>query len=112
MKVLADDRVDLLSSGIDFYPVGYPLSSGAAIIGRVIAYQFILRLGAGLERNHRTGTGWVDRFVDRYQDEPDRNYQDGCSVPSRPTIYRDGIGTDRNGTGWDKRDDTSRYFKK
>ncbi|KAG5629394.1 hypothetical protein H5410_001111 [Solanum commersonii] len=61
-----------------------------------------------LKTGRRTGTGWIDRFVDRYRDEPDRNYRDGCSVPSRPTIYRDGTGTDRNGTGWDKRDDTSR----
>ncbi|KAG5575925.1 hypothetical protein H5410_056059 [Solanum commersonii] len=59
-----------------------------------------------------TGTGWVDRFVDRYRDEPDQNYRDGYSVSSRPTIYRDGTGMDRNRTGWNKRDDTSRYFKK
>ncbi|WMV29457.1 hypothetical protein MTR67_022842 [Solanum verrucosum] len=24
---------------------------------------------------YRTGTGWVDRFVDRYRDESDRNYR-------------------------------------
>ncbi|WMV30883.1 hypothetical protein MTR67_024268 [Solanum verrucosum] len=46
---------------------------------------------------YRTGTGRFDRVVDRYRDEPDRNYRDGGSVPSRPTIYRDGTGTDRNG---------------
>uniref|UniRef100_M1DKX0 Uncharacterized protein n=1 Tax=Solanum tuberosum TaxID=4113 RepID=M1DKX0_SOLTU len=34
MKVLTDDRVDLLSNMIDFYPIGYPLSSGAARVGR------------------------------------------------------------------------------
>ncbi|KAG5569548.1 hypothetical protein H5410_059314 [Solanum commersonii] len=63
-----------------------------------------LRLGNGPERNHRTGmnryrtgTGWVDRNVDRYRDEPDRNYRYGYTVPSRSTIYRDGTGTDRNG---------------
>ncbi|KAG5579654.1 hypothetical protein H5410_050281 [Solanum commersonii] len=57
---------------------------------------------------YRTGTGWVDRFVDRYRDEPDRNYRYRYTVPSRPTIYRDGTGTDRNGTGWDKRNDISK----
>ncbi|KAG5625425.1 hypothetical protein H5410_010643 [Solanum commersonii] len=57
---------------------------------------------------YRTGTGWVDR----YRDEPDRNYRYGYTVPSRPTIYRDGTGTDRNETGWNKRNDTSSYFKK
>ncbi|KAG5587618.1 hypothetical protein H5410_048052 [Solanum commersonii] len=41
--------------------------------------------------------GWVDRFVDRYRDELDRNYQDGYSVPSRPTIYRDRTGMERDG---------------
>ncbi|KAG5624997.1 hypothetical protein H5410_010215 [Solanum commersonii] len=56
-----------------------------------------LRLGAGPERNHRTGTEWVDWFVDRYQDEPDRNYRYGYTVPSRPTIYRDGTGMERDG---------------
>ncbi|KAG5588423.1 hypothetical protein H5410_048857 [Solanum commersonii] len=68
---------------------------------------------------HRTGTnryligtGWFDRVVDRYRDEPDRNYRAGGSVSSRPTIYRDRIGMDRNGTGWDKRDGTYSYFKK
>ncbi|KAG5579083.1 hypothetical protein H5410_049710 [Solanum commersonii] len=61
---------------------------------------------------YRTGTGWVDRNVDRYRDEPDRNYRYGYTVPSRSTIYRDGTGTDRNGTGRDKRNDTSSYFKK
>uniref|UniRef100_M1D9Q4 Uncharacterized protein n=1 Tax=Solanum tuberosum TaxID=4113 RepID=M1D9Q4_SOLTU len=45
---------------------------------------------------HRTGTN-RNRIVDRYRDEPDRNYRDGGSVPSRPTIYRDRTGTDRNG---------------
>uniref|UniRef100_M1DRL3 Uncharacterized protein n=1 Tax=Solanum tuberosum TaxID=4113 RepID=M1DRL3_SOLTU len=61
-------------------------------------------LGTGLEWDHRTGTnryrtetGRFDRVVDRYRDEPDRNYRDGGSVPSRPTIYRDRTGTDRNG---------------
>uniref|UniRef100_M1AUB9 Dof zinc finger protein n=1 Tax=Solanum tuberosum TaxID=4113 RepID=M1AUB9_SOLTU len=34
MQVLAYDRVDLLSSRIDFYPVVQPLSSGAARVGR------------------------------------------------------------------------------
>uniref|UniRef100_M1CWJ8 Uncharacterized protein n=1 Tax=Solanum tuberosum TaxID=4113 RepID=M1CWJ8_SOLTU len=33
-KVLTDDQVYLLSSRIDFYPVGLPLSSGAARVGR------------------------------------------------------------------------------
>ncbi|KAG5598795.1 hypothetical protein H5410_030165 [Solanum commersonii] len=61
---------------------------------------------------YQTGMRWVDRFVDRYRDESDRNYRYGYTVPSRPTIYRDGIGTDRNGTGWDKWNDTSSYFKK
>ncbi|WMV54648.1 hypothetical protein MTR67_048033 [Solanum verrucosum] len=46
---------------------------------------------------HRTGMGRFDRVVDRYRDEPDWNYRDGGSVPSRPTIYRDRTGTDRNG---------------
>ncbi|KAG5585362.1 hypothetical protein H5410_045796 [Solanum commersonii] len=62
-----------------------------------------LRLGAGPERNHRTkmnryrtGTGWVDR----YRDELDRNYRYGYVILSCPTIYRDGIGTDRNGPEW------------
>uniref|UniRef100_M1DLV8 Uncharacterized protein n=1 Tax=Solanum tuberosum TaxID=4113 RepID=M1DLV8_SOLTU len=62
------------------------------------------RLGTGPEWDHRTGTnrnrtgtGRFDRVVDRYRDEPDRNYRDGGSVPSRPTIYRDRTGTDRNG---------------
>uniref|UniRef100_M1BV66 Uncharacterized protein n=1 Tax=Solanum tuberosum TaxID=4113 RepID=M1BV66_SOLTU len=49
------------------------------------------------EWDHRTGTERFDRVVDRYRDEPDRNYRDGGSVPSRPTIYRDRTGTDRNG---------------
>ncbi|KAG5616271.1 hypothetical protein H5410_016095 [Solanum commersonii] len=61
---------------------------------------------------YRTETRWVDRFVDRYLDEPDRNYRYEYTIPSRPTIYRVGIGKDRNGTGWDKRNDTSSYFKK
>uniref|UniRef100_M1C4Y4 SAUR family protein n=1 Tax=Solanum tuberosum TaxID=4113 RepID=M1C4Y4_SOLTU len=63
-----------------------------------------IRLGTGSEWDHRTGTnrnrtgtGRFDRVVDRYRDEPDRNYRDGGSVPSRPTIYRDRTGTDRNG---------------
>uniref|UniRef100_M1DIW4 Uncharacterized protein n=1 Tax=Solanum tuberosum TaxID=4113 RepID=M1DIW4_SOLTU len=63
-----------------------------------------IRLGTGPEWDHRTGTnrnrigtGRFDRVVDRYRDEPDRNYRDGGSVPSRPTIYRDRTGTDRNG---------------
>ncbi|KAG5604556.1 hypothetical protein H5410_026048 [Solanum commersonii] len=47
----------------------------------------------------RTGTGWVDLFVDRYRDEPDRNYRYGYTISSHPTIYRDGTGTDRNRTG-------------
>ncbi|KAG5607112.1 hypothetical protein H5410_028604 [Solanum commersonii] len=38
-----------------------------------------------------------DTVVDRYRDEPDRNNRDGGSVPSRPTIYRDTTGTNRNG---------------
>ncbi|KAG5606622.1 hypothetical protein H5410_028114 [Solanum commersonii] len=73
------------------------------------------KTGAGPERNHQTGmnrcwieTRWIDQFVDRYWDEPNWNYRDGCLIPSRPTIYRDGTRTDRNGMGWDKRDDTSR----
>ncbi|KAG5605504.1 hypothetical protein H5410_026996 [Solanum commersonii] len=64
-----------------------------------------------MNRN-QIGTGWVDRFVDRYRDESDRNYRYEYTVPSRPTIYRDGTRTDQNGTGWDKRNDTSSYFKK
>uniref|UniRef100_M1CHW8 Uncharacterized protein n=1 Tax=Solanum tuberosum TaxID=4113 RepID=M1CHW8_SOLTU len=71
----------------------------------------IIRLGTEPEWDHRTGTnryrtgtnryrsgtGRFDRVVDRYRDEPDRNYRDGGLVPSRPTIYRDRTGTDRNG---------------
>ncbi|KAG5615650.1 hypothetical protein H5410_015474 [Solanum commersonii] len=57
---------------------------------------------------YRIGKGWVDR----YRDEPNRNYWYGYTVLSRPTIYRDGTGMDRNGMGWDKRNDTSSYFKK
>ncbi|KAG5596229.1 hypothetical protein H5410_037461 [Solanum commersonii] len=55
-----------------------------------------LRLGTGPERTG-TGTGRFDRVVDRYRDEPDWNNRDGGSVPSRPTIYWDRTGTDRNG---------------
>uniref|UniRef100_M1DQZ2 Uncharacterized protein n=1 Tax=Solanum tuberosum TaxID=4113 RepID=M1DQZ2_SOLTU len=47
---------------------------------------------------YRTGTGKLDRVVDRYRDELDRNYRDGGLVPSCPTIYRDRIGTDRSGS--------------
>uniref|UniRef100_M1DL16 Uncharacterized protein n=1 Tax=Solanum tuberosum TaxID=4113 RepID=M1DL16_SOLTU len=66
--------------------------------------QFEWLLGTGPEWDHRTGTnrnrtgtGRFDWVVDRYRDEPDRNYRDGGSVPSRPTVYRDRTGTDRNG---------------
>ncbi|KAG5581754.1 hypothetical protein H5410_052381 [Solanum commersonii] len=60
----------------------------------------------GMNRN-RTGMGQIDRFVDRYRDEPVRNYRGEYLVPFCPTIYLDGTEMDRNGTG---RDDT--YFKK
>ena len=53
----------------------------------------------GMNR-YRTGPESVDRNFDRYRDEPDRNYRDGSSVPSRSTIYRDGTGMNRNGPGW------------
>ncbi|KAG5593863.1 hypothetical protein H5410_035095 [Solanum commersonii] len=43
---------------------------------------------------YRTGTGWVDRNVDRYRDEPDRITD---TVPSVP-LYTDGTEADRNGT--------------
>ncbi|KAG5617694.1 hypothetical protein H5410_017518 [Solanum commersonii] len=49
---------------------------------------------------HRTEMGRFDRVVDRYRDEPNRNYRDGGLIPSRPTIYRDRTGTDRNGPEW------------
>ncbi|KAG5612802.1 hypothetical protein H5410_024083 [Solanum commersonii] len=68
------------------------------------SWKMRARVGTGPEWDHRTGmnryrtgTGWFDRVVDRYRDEPDRNNRDGGSVPSRPTIYRDRTGTDRNG---------------
>ncbi|KAG5622840.1 hypothetical protein H5410_008058 [Solanum commersonii] len=45
-------------------------------------------LGTGPEWDHlnepvpdRNGTEWFDRVVDRYRDEPDRNYRDLSSVP-------------------------------
>uniref|UniRef100_M1DQZ5 Uncharacterized protein n=1 Tax=Solanum tuberosum TaxID=4113 RepID=M1DQZ5_SOLTU len=56
-----------------------------------------IRLGIRSEWDHRTGTGWFDRVVDRYRDEPDQNYRDGGSASSHPTIYRDRTGTDLNG---------------
>ncbi|WMV10644.1 hypothetical protein MTR67_004029 [Solanum verrucosum] len=69
-----------------------------------LVLRWMKRLGTGPEWDHRTGTnryrtgtGRFDRVVDRYRDEPDRNYRDRGSVPSRPTIYRDRTGTDRNG---------------
>ncbi|KAG5617319.1 hypothetical protein H5410_017143 [Solanum commersonii] len=59
-------------------------------------------IGLGHKIGHRIGmgpqdwnepvpdrTGMFDRVVDRYRDEPDQNYRDGNSVPSRPTICRD-----------------------
>ena len=78
-----------------------------------------IRLVNGPEPGHRTGmnryrTGpeSVDRNFDRYRDEPDRNYRDGSSVPSRSTIYRDGTGMNRNGPGWNGTGLTGRYFLK
>ncbi|WMV34120.1 hypothetical protein MTR67_027505 [Solanum verrucosum] len=75
-----------------------------ALKSKDFSVEFVTRLGTGPEWDHRTGTnryrtgtGRFDRVVDRYRDEPDRNYRDGGSVPSRPTIYRDRTGTDRNG---------------
>ncbi|KAG5577632.1 hypothetical protein H5410_057766 [Solanum commersonii] len=56
---------------------------------------------------YRTGTGWIDR----YRNELDRNYRDGCSVPFRPTIYRDGTGMERDGINGITYLE-SRYFKK
>uniref|UniRef100_M1AAV9 ADP-ribosylation factor GTPase-activating protein AGD14 n=1 Tax=Solanum tuberosum TaxID=4113 RepID=M1AAV9_SOLTU len=82
------------------------------LLKRVFVCVLWLRLGTRLEWDHRTRTGPFDWVVDRYGDEPDRNYRDGGSVPSRPTIYRDRTETDRNGTRWDKRDVTYSYFKK
>ncbi|KAG5626566.1 hypothetical protein H5410_011784 [Solanum commersonii] len=46
---------------------------------------------------YRTKTGWIDRVVDRYRDESDRNYRYGYTIPSHPTIYRDGTGMERDG---------------
>ncbi|KAG5606999.1 hypothetical protein H5410_028491 [Solanum commersonii] len=58
------------------------------------AYKAGHRIGMNL---YRIETGRFDRVVDRYWDEPDRNYRDGGSVSSRPSIYRDRTGIDRNG---------------
>ena len=63
----------------------------------------------GMNR-YRTGPESVDRNFDRYRDEPDRNYRDGSSVPSRSTIYRDVTGMNRNGSGWNGTGLTGRYF--
>ncbi|KAG5602928.1 hypothetical protein H5410_034298 [Solanum commersonii] len=54
-----------------------------------------IKAGHWTEMNrYRTGTRQFDRVINWYRDERD---QDGGSVPSRLTIYRDRIGTDRNG---------------
>ncbi|KAG5594286.1 hypothetical protein H5410_035518 [Solanum commersonii] len=85
------------------------VAKGPDLHGRVGTHSTVVVAG---KAGHRIGTGRFDRVVDRYRDELDRNYRDGGSIPSRPTIYRDRTGTDRNGTGWDKRDGTYSYFKK
>ncbi|KAG5612041.1 hypothetical protein H5410_023322 [Solanum commersonii] len=63
-----------LSFGFDF------LTNCLSVMGkRLINLEFIYcidkrdlyRLGIGSDQNHRTETGRVDRFVNRYQDEPD-----------------------------------------
>ncbi|KAG5623750.1 hypothetical protein H5410_008968 [Solanum commersonii] len=61
---------------------------------------------------HKTGSRTGRESPDRNEPVPEQNYRYGYTVPSRPTIYQDGTGTDRNGMGWDKRNDTSSYFKK
>uniref|UniRef100_M1BTK0 Uncharacterized protein n=1 Tax=Solanum tuberosum TaxID=4113 RepID=M1BTK0_SOLTU len=40
-RVPTDYPVDLLSSRIDIHPVGYPLSSGAAKVGRFVSFYLV-----------------------------------------------------------------------
>ena len=47
MQVLTDDRVDLLSSRIDFNSVGQPLSSGAASVWRFVRFLLYIFLWVG-----------------------------------------------------------------
>ncbi|WMV52265.1 hypothetical protein MTR67_045650 [Solanum verrucosum] len=75
----------------------FPSFSPLLVSSQSFFFKCRLRLGTGPEWDHRTGTGRFDRVVDRYRDEPDRNYWDGGSVPSHPTIYGDRTRTDRNG---------------
>lgn len=47
------------------------------------------QIGTGMEWDKLT-------FVDRYRNEPDRNYRDEYLILSRSTIYRDGTKMNRN----------------
>ncbi|KAG5569624.1 hypothetical protein H5410_059390 [Solanum commersonii] len=100
ISAMEDDKGADADPNIRFLPV---TQFGVVFAQFDDVFGVVFVLGAGPEWNHRTGTGWVDRY---------RNYRYEYTIPSRPTIYRDGIGTDRNGMGWDKRNDTSSYFRK